>query len=279
MTFSQTMVRNYVTFVIAVLAGTGTPAAAEYIVDLNNENRYLALFEAGLHPRHPNGMGEIMVEVRPDTAVGFKLLGWTIPPIKAVWEFDVDRSGNVSGIKGVVSAAWTKTEAYETVAPLELALGGDQESLKKMKAWIDGYPETAVEGDTWGRKAFSEDKRISAAYYFRHTMQPARPLSCTILIQFWRPWKELGSHKGLLQPPPGYEHLDLSTDYTYGGTVPVPSKVSEAGRESVKSGSSRPTAIGSRQSGNLPWWLPWLVVLVVAALWWALRGRKDNVAR
>ena len=257
-----------------VCTAFGELRGSEYSVDLNKSDRYRAIFEAGLHPRHPNGMGEIMLEVRPDTAIGFKLLNWHIPPIKAVWGFNVDRSENVSSIEGVVSAAWTKSEAYETVAPLELALGGDQESLKKMKAWIDGYPESAVEGDTWGRKAFSDDKRISAAYYFRHTMQPARPLSCTIVIQFWKPQKDAGFHEGVLKPPPGYEHLDLSTDYTYGGTVAAP----KASPQSGVKGQTVVASKTSRATSTVPWWLPWLVLAVVAAVWWALRGRKHDKA-
>jgi hypothetical protein len=57
--------------------------AEEFIVDLNRPNTYAAIFESGLRPRHWIENDTSTVEVRPATSVGFKLLNWQLPPLKA----------------------------------------------------------------------------------------------------------------------------------------------------------------------------------------------------
>jgi hypothetical protein len=245
--------------------------AEEFIVDLNRPNTYAAVFESGLRPRHTIEQETSTVEVRPAAAVGFQLLHWNIPPVKAVWAFNVGKNKQLYNIRGVVPDAWTKEEALRIVTPLELALGGDASTIAKMKEWIEGYPESSINGDTWGRKAFSEDKKISVAYYFRHSMQPARPLSLSVSIGFRFPPGERGFHEGILEPPPGFEHIDISKVWSDSGGSVEPLREGLVPKKTLS-----PIGILPDPPVNHPsrWWWS-LVVVVLAVLAWAMVRRGD----
>jgi hypothetical protein len=257
--------------VLMVMACTLNVWAEEFMVDLNRPNTYAAVFESGLHPRYTIEGETSTVEVRPDTAVGFKLLDWNIPPVKAVWAFNVGKDKTLSSIRGIVSDAWTKNDVYKFVAPLELALGGDASTLAKMEAWIDGYPDSSINGDTWGRKVFSQDKRISAAYYFRHSMQSGNPLSLTVSIEFHRSLKDSGFHEGILKPPPGFEHVDISKVWPDSGDSSVPSRDALVANEQP---SPVRISLDSPVSHRPRWW--WVLVLVVLAIVVGVMWRRSH---
>jgi hypothetical protein len=213
------------------------------------------------------------VEVPTATSVGFQLLQWRIPPLKAVWAFNVGRDEQLSSLRGVVPDAWTKEEAVAIVAPLELALGGDASTVARMKEWIHNYPDSSINGDTWGRKVFSEDKKISAAYYFRHSMQPNKPLSLTAMIEFHRSIKDSGFHEGVLKPPPGFEHIDISKVWDESGSPGDPPKEALGPKKPPSPSRILPDSPVSHRSR---WWWSLVFVILAVLAWVAVRRSCGN---
>jgi hypothetical protein len=242
--------------------------AKEFIVDLNRPNTYAAIFESGLRPRHWIENDTSTVEVRTATSVGFKLLNWQLPPLKAVWQFEVGKNLQIYSIRGIVSEAWTKEEAVANVIALELALGGDESTVAKMKEWIDSYPDSSVNGDTWGRKVFSQDNKISASYYFRHSMDPARPLSLSVSIGFRFPPGERGFHDGILKPPPGFEHIDISKVWPESGSPGDPPMEAMAPKRPPSPIRILPDSPVSHRSR---WWWSLVFVILAVLAWVAVR--------
>lgn len=240
----------------------------EFFVDLNRPNTYAAIFESGLRPRHWIENDTSTVEVRPATSVGFKLLHWQLPPLKAVWQFEIGKNLQIYSIRGIVSEAWTKEEAVAHVTSLELAVGGDESTVAQMKEWIEGYPDSSINGDTWGRKVFSQDKKIAVSYYLRHSMDPSRPLSLSVSIGFRFPPGERGFHDGILKPPPGFEHIDISKFWPASGSSGDPPRQALAPKKPPSPIQSLPESLVTHRS---QWW--WSLVFVILALlaWVAVR--------
>ena len=88
----------------------------------------------------------------------------------------------------------------------EDALGGDP---ARLRIWIDDYPNSSVDGETYGRHKWVEEG-VKAGYYLRHSMNRWRPLSMTAVIEWRRPSHETFFGDSVLVPPPGFEHLDMS---------------------------------------------------------------------
>lgn len=260
---------------VILIALSPNARAEDFIVDLNRPDTYAAIFESGLRPRHAIENDTSTVEVRPATSVGFKLLQWNIPPLKAVWQFDIGKNLQIYSLRGIVSEAWTKEEAVANVTPLELALGGDESTVAKMKEWIDGYPDSSVNGDTWGRKVFSQDKKISASYYFRHSMDSARPLSLSVSIGFRFPPGERGFHDGILKPPPGFEHIDISKVWDESGSPDDPLREALAPKKPPSPIRILPDSSVS-QRGR--WWWS-LVFVILAVLAWVAVWRSHGNRR
>ncbi|QIF05570.1 hypothetical protein [Roseimicrobium sp. ORNL1] len=211
--------RRLIAFLCLAFAWVGY-AAEPAVVDLNKPDTLLALFESGAHPRRAfrNG-GDGFLVIRPAQSLGFRVESLFIPPTKAPWRFMVGRNDQLLSIQGSVEEAWTKAEAFEKTKGLESAMGGDLEALKK---WIDFYPSPSPSGDLWGRKWRSADGTRSVSYYFRHTMQGGRPLTISVVVELHWPGREIGFRETPVEPPAGYEHVDMSFDETYGGTAKMP---------------------------------------------------------
>ena len=243
------------------------------IVDLNEPDTYRAIFDAGLRPRRVfRSGGHGFLEVRPAKNVGFSIGGIVIPETLAIWSFKVANNDQITVIRGVVEEAWTKAEAFEKTRELESALGGDVAALKK---WIDSYPSPSETGDLWGRRWRSEDGTRSVKYYFRHTMQDARPLTISISIELHWPGRKRGFRETPLKPPPGYEHLDISFDETYGGTASMPSppkptatiapKDPGSTSDVMKKADARPNSAPITPTG---WSLIVILIMVACGLLW-----------
>lgn len=250
------------------------------LVDLNKPDTYRALFDAGLHPR--KGFRESidgLLEIRPSKQVGFRIGEKQIPVIKAIWSFDIANNDQINVIRGIVEDAWTKTEAFEKTRELESALGGDVAALKQ---WIDSYPSPSESGDLWGRRWRSADGTRSVKYYFRHSMQDARPLTISISIELHWPGRKRGFRETPLKPPAGYEHVDISFDETYGGTATTPlppePKATSAPTDPRSPSEVKEKAIeppNGVPTSSTPWSV--IVVLIVAAigLLWLLLKRRS----
>jgi len=250
------------------------------IVDLNDPDTYRAIFDSGLKPRRAfrGGMGGLL-EIRPAKMVGFQIGDKRIPAIGAIWEFSIANNDQVNVIRGVVQEAWTKAEAFEKTRELEAALGGDVAALKQ---WIDSYPSPSETGDLWGRRWRSADGTRSVKYYFRHTMQDARPLTISISTELYWPGRKRGFRETPLKPPAGYEHVDISFDETYGGTAATllpPEQKTTLAPAAPRSQSEPTKKADGRPSEEPATATPWsfIVVLIAAAtglLWLLVKKRK-----
>ena len=250
------------------------------IVDLNKPDTYRAIFDAGLRPRRAfrGGMGDLL-EIRPAKTIGFQIGEKRFPAIRAIWEFNIANNEQVNVIRGVVGDAWTKAEAFEKTRELEAALGGDVTALKQ---WINSYPSPSETGDLWGRRWRSPDGTRSVKYYFRHTMQDARPLTISVSIELRWPGRKRGFRETPLKPPAGYENVDISFDETYGGTkstpLPTERKVNNVSTDPRSSSQEKKNSI-EEPKGALNSSKPWsiIVVLIVVALcllWVLVKKRK-----
>gem|GEM_PF-4043169 len=250
------------------------------LVDLNKPDTYRAIFDAGLRPRRAfrGGMGDLL-EIRPAKTIGFQIGEKRFPAIRAIWEFNIANNEQVNVIRGVVGDAWTKAEAFEKTRELEAALGGDVTALKQ---WINSYPTSSETGDLWGRRWRSPDGTRSVKYYFRHTMQDAKPLTISVSIELYWPGRKRGFRETPLKPPAGYEHVDISFDETYGGTAATPSPPAQKTTlaPAAPRSQSEPTkkAVGrpiEEPATATPWSI--IVVLIVATtglLWLLVKKRK-----
>jgi len=255
-------------------------AADDVIVDLNNSKSLLAVFESGLHPRRAYRTGgHGYLEIRPAQSVGFEIATVRVPPVKAVWRLLVASNDQLISMDGVVEESWTKAEAFEKTRELESALGGD---VTRLKQWIDSYPSPSESGDLWGRRWRSADGTRSVKYYFRHTMQDARPLTISISIELHWPGRKRGFRETPIKPPAGYEHVDISFDETYGGTATTPLPPAPKATD-VPTGPRSPSEVREKAiepphgvpSSSTPWSI--IVVLIVAAiglLWLLVKKRK-----
>lgn len=236
------------------------------IVDLNKPDTYRAIFDAGLRPRRAfsGGMGDLL-EIRPAKTIGFQIGEKHFPSVRAIWEFSIANNDQINVIRGVVDEAWTKVEAYEKTRELESALGGD---VTRLKQWIDSYPSPSESGDLWGRRWRSADGTRSVKYYFRHSMQDARPLTISISIELHWPGRKRGFRETPLKPPAGYEHVDISFDETYGGTATTPlppePKATAAPTDPCSPSEARKKAIEPHSGASTPWSI--IVVLIMAAI-------------
>jgi hypothetical protein len=252
------------------------------IVDLNKPDTYRAIFDSGTRPRKAF-REEIdgLLEVRPAKEIAFQIGEKQIPGVRAIWSFDIANNEQVNVIRGVVQDAWTKAEAFEKTRELESALGGDVAALKQ---WIDSYPSPSATGDLWGRRWRSEDGTRSVKYFFRHTMQNARPLTISISIELHWPGRKRGFRETPIKPPAGYEHVDISFDETYGGTATTPlppepkANAAPTNPRSPPEGKTKPVdRPNDAPTSSMPWSI--IVVLIVAALgllWLLLKNRKYN---
>ncbi len=251
------------------------PSAAEPpVVNLEVEDTYRAIFEAGLRPRRVWSMQESMLEIRPSKPIGFQVAGFSLPAIDAVWSFDIGNVGKVGIVRGVVYDKWSKEEALEVVGPLEEALGGQVEALEH---WLAGFPHRDEGSQMYGRKVRSEGGNVTVGYYFRHTFNELEPLTLTVSIEFKAKRGERGFHRGILQPPPGFEHVDISSDPIY---TTVPGEADEAVADDGESpvpdrGGSEGEAKeltddGSRSDEGAAWWLWALGLLATAGLVFAM---------
>lgn len=249
------------------------------IVDLNNPETYRAVFDSGLKPRRAfrGGMGGLL-EIRPAKMVGFQIGDKRFPAIRAIWEFNIANNDQVNVIRGVVQEAWTKAEAFEKTRQLEAAVGGDVAALKQ---WIDSYPSPSETGDLWGRRWRSTDGTRSVKYYFRHTMQDAKPLTISISIELYWPGRARGFRETPLNPPAGYEDVDISYDETYGGTAAMPSPpaqkttlapaVPNSQSETTKKAVGRPS---EQPTTATPWSVIVIAIVVATGLRWLLLKRR-----
>ncbi len=246
-----------------------THAAEAVLVDLNKPDTYRSLFDAGLRPRKAFRESiDGLLEIRPSKEVAFRIGEKQIPAVKAIWSFDVANNEQINVIRGVVDDAWTKAEAFEKTRELESALGGD---VTRLKQWIDSYPSPSESGDLWGRRWRSEDGTRSVKYYFRHSMQDARPLTISISIELHWPGRKRGFRETPLKPPAGYEHVDISFDETYGGTADTPLPP-EPKATAAPTGPRSPSEVREKaieqpngpSASSTPWSI--IVVLILAAL-------------
>lgn len=249
-------------------------------IDLNKPDTYRAIFDSGLRPRRAfsGGMGDVL-EIRPAKKIGFQIGEKHFPSVQAIWEFSIANNEQVNVIRGVVDEAWTKAEAFENTRELEAALGGDVSALKQ---WIDSYPSPSETGDLWGRRWRSADGNRSVKYYFRHTMQDARPLTISISIELRWPGRKRGFRETPIKPPAGYEHVDISFDETYGGTAttPLPTVPKTTVSPTAPRSPSEPTQKAVERANEAPTAsTPWsiIVVLIVAGcgLLWLLFKRRS----
>lgn len=251
---------------------------AEVIVDLNKTDTWLAIFDSGLHPRRAfrNG-GEGFFEIRPAKAIGFHIRDKRIPAIAAIWSFDIAKNDQVNVIRGVVEEAWTKSEAFEKTRELEAALGGDVAALKQ---WIDSYPSPSPTGDLWGRRWRSADGTRSVKYYFRHTMQDALPLTITVSIELRWPGGPLGFRTTRMNPPAGYENVDMSFDETYGGTATIPplndakSRIPSPAKGLSLQGQNDRDENEKVSTFLTPWSVMTLLIVVTIGLSWLLSKKR-----
>jgi hypothetical protein len=276
--FSPFMLRILLIFCCVVISGSH--AVELVIVDLNKPDTYRAVFDAGLRPRRAfsGGMGDLL-EIRPAKKIGFQIGEKNFPPVQAIWEFSIANNDQINVIRGVVDEAWTKAEAFEKTRELEAALGGD---VARLKQWIDSYPSPSENGDLWGRRWRSADGTRSVKYYFRHSMQDARPLTISISIELHWPGRKRGFRETPIKPPAGYEHVDISFDETYGGTATTPLPRAPKATD-VPTGPGSPSEVRDKAIeppyGALASSTPWsiIVVLIVAAtglLWLLVKKRK-----
>lgn len=266
--------------VITLIIALTSHADVAMIVDLNKPDTYRAIFDAGLRPRRAfsGGMGDLL-EIRPAKRIGFQIGEKHLPSVRAIWEFSIANNEQVNVIRGVVDEAWTKAEAFEKTRELESALGGDIAALKQ---WIDSYPSPSETGDLWGRRWRSADGTRSVKYYFRHTMQDARPLTISISIELHWPGRKRGFRETPIKPPAGYEHVDISFDETYGGTATTPlppePKTTVPPTGPLSPSDVREKAIkqpNGPSASSTPWSI--IVVLILAALglpWLLVKNRK-----
>lgn len=250
------------------------------IVNLDNPDTLMAVFESGLHPRRAYRTGgHGYLEIRPAQAVGFQIKTMRVPPVKAVWRLLVASNDQLISMDGMVEESWTKAEAFEKARELESALGGDVAALKQ---WIDSYPSPSETGDLWGRRWRSEDGARSVKYYFRHTMQDARPLTISISIELNWPGRKRGFREMPIKPPVGYEHVDISFDESYGGTAPNPlpkqpnATVSLTGTRSPSGVRGMATELPNDSSRSSTKWSVIIVFIVAATglLWFLVKKRK-----
>jgi len=259
---------------------SGRPAVEAVLVNLNAPDTYGAIFDAGLRPRKVFRESiDGLLEIRPPQQIGFRISEKQIPAIKAIWSFDIANNDQINVIRGVVEDAWTKAEAFERTQELEAALGGDVTALKQ---WINSYPSPSETGDLWGGRWRSADGTRSVKYYFRHTMQDARPLTISVSIELRWPGRKWGFRETPLKPPAGYENVDISFDETYGGTkstpLPTERKVNNVSTDKRPSSQEKKNSI-MVPKGTLNSSKPWIiiVVLIVAALclmWVLVKKRK-----